>query len=112
MPVSDNTTAEGMTATSGDLRLLADFERDHIDSDNYPPKSSGAAVIRRRAARLEATADALDALREAVKGCGTNLGISLSDTCDGRPGWLCFDCEDKRDLAIRRLLGSEIEGER
>lgn len=51
---------------------------------------------------------ALDALREAVKGCGRYYGCGDKHSWGV---WLCVTCDKKRDAAIRRLLGSEIEGD-
>jgi len=52
---------------------------------------------------------ALDALREAVKGCGKRLdALSMCD--DSQTGWLCYGCQLKRDAAIARILG-ESEGD-
>ena len=73
------------------------------------------------AAQLRHAADALDALREAVKGCGEmhyDVG-TVGHPCGSRTYSLsgcerirlCAPCSAKRDAAISRLLGSEIEGD-
>ena len=65
--------------------------------------------------------DALDALREAVKGCGEmhyDVG-TVGHPCGSRTYSLsgcerirlCAPCSAKRDAAMARLLGSEIEGD-
>jgi len=64
---------------------------------------------------------ALDALREAVKGCGEmhyDVG-TVGHPCGSRTYSLsgcerirlCAPCSAKRDAAMARLLGSEIEGD-
>ena len=58
--------------------------------------------------QMEAHMSALDALREAVQGCGENYIQELG--CYGLRT-LCSACQDKRDAAVARLLGSEIEGD-
>lgn len=85
--MSDNTTAAA--ATSGDLRRIAQIVT-AIGSPHYA-----------RMRRIEATADALDALRIAVKGCGHE--VWRFDTCQS--GNLCERCRIKRDAAISALVG-------
>ena len=73
------------------------------------------------AAQLSHAADALDKLREAVKGCGEmhyDVG-TVGHPCGSRTFSLsgcerirlCAPCSAKRDAAMARLLGSEIEGD-
>jgi hypothetical protein len=66
---------------------------------------------RTAAVKIEATADALDALRVAVKGCGVKLSNMV---CCGGVGVThrvyCRDCTGVIDRAISRLISETGEG--
>jgi len=59
---------------------------------------------------LTDTADALDKLREAVRGCGKRLDAGITARCgDPETEWLCYGCQLKLRAAIALLLGNTGE---
>jgi hypothetical protein len=104
--VPDNTTAEGRTtkvATAADLRMFGTAAIFLLMGQG--PTESEIVDMTRSVTMVCNTADALDALREAVKGCGRVVSrqgqlVDCGDTDDVR----CSVCRAKRDAAISRLI--------
>ncbi len=120
--MSDNTAGEGPTATRK-LVLAAVTDLGLYGLSTGPDAVAAVAALIVNAANLQRAVDkaALDALREAVKGCGGGgywMGKSIkcgdwerNHASRGTHLLLCPPCARKRDAAISRLLGSEIEGD-
>ena len=118
--MSDNTAAEGMAdigsvleaafgepaPLSFDANLASWCERTREELVEYEVQWSDPDWTFLR--QMEAHKTALDALREAVKGCGRYYGCGDKHSWGV---WLCVYCDKKRAAAVARLLGSEIEGD-
>lgn len=89
-PVSDSTTGEPTWEDSA-LQVAAGLcgETGHKNFERY----------------IVQVADALNALRTAVQGCGVAFDW---DECNR--AWLCGTCAEKRDAAIALLLGTTERG--
>ncbi len=97
--VPDNSASETMTATSGDLRHVA-WEREPTWEDcalRIAAGLCGETGHKNFEAYVVRVADALDTLRESVKGCNRD-----SEFTEGH----CYECRYKINAAIARLLGT------
>ena len=123
--MSDNTTAEGMTGAealalvkTSALRRLAAGMLVHGNARILPAhylRPDGICPACAVGTYLNATADALDALRESVKGCEEMVyqDWSTGPLCGDRDvdGLnLCESCKARRDAAIDRLISETGEG--
>lgn len=99
--MSDNTAPEVATfSVAEDLRNAAIWVE--IGSIGFAKEYAGEILALEK--RIQGYATALDALREAVKGCGRTLPDAWAGVYPC--GWemeLCGVCEIKRDAAISSL---------
>lgn len=107
-PTRPASQEEQTVSPPDELRHVAGCYKSEHDEmiDDYPVSAATSLGYSHRLANL---ADALDALREAVKGCGKKLG---ADKCGDAPFFkhevlpqLCIGCEMKRAAAILSLTG-------